>query len=277
MIPKIRGEHISVPIDDLVREAENLVRNGTREVILIAQDLTYYGVDLYGERRLNELIQRLADVAGLEWLRLHYTHPTGFPLDILATLRERDNICNYLDIPFQHISSRMLKIMNRGITREKTEELIRKIREEVPGVALRTTLLSGHPGETEEDHAELMEFLREFRIDRVGVFMYSAEEDTHSFTLGDDVPKEVKQRRFDELMQLQQTISLELNQARIGQTYKAIIDKRTKSSFVGRTQFDSPDVDNEVIIRNRDLRVGKFYDVEVTDAGEYDLIGRVAR
>lgn len=276
-IPLMRGTHQSREMDFLIHEAKYLVKKGVKEIMLIAQDLTYYGLDIYKERKLNELLLRLSDIEGLEWIRLHYAYPSGFPEEILPTLRERDNICNYLDMPFQHASTRMLKIMRRAITQERSEVLIGRIREAIPDITLRSTLLVGHPGETEEDFQELLDFLERTRLDRVGVFQYSHEADTHSHTLEDDVSEEDKQRRFEEVMILQQGISLELNQAKVGQTLRCLIDRPgdEEGTWIGRSEADSPDVDNEVIVSGADLQVGEFYPVRITAAREYDLEGDV--
>jgi len=274
-IPLMRGKHKSRSIEYLVKEATFLVQKGVKEIMLIAQDLTYYGLDLYGKRRLNDLLIALSDIEGLEWIRLHYAYPSGFPTEVLQTMRERDNICNYLDIPLQHISDNVLKIMRRGINRKRTEALIKKIREEVPGIAIRTTLLIGHPGETEQDYQELLEFIQEHRIERLGVFQYSHEENTYAFRYEDDIPAEVKQERWDGVMEIQQEISLELNRKLVGKVCKTIIDREENGYYVGRTEYDSPEVDNEVIVHGTDLEIGEFYQVEITDAMEYDLIGRV--
>jgi ribosomal protein S12 methylthiotransferase len=275
-IPLMRGGHISRPIEELVLEAKNLAKNGTKELLLIAQDSTYYGLDLYKKRNLADLLKNLSDVEGIDWIRLHYAFPGGFPLDVLDVMRERENICRYLDIPLQHGSTRQLQLMRRGITREKTEELLHTIREKVPGVAIRTTLIAGHPGETEDDFQEMMSFVERSRFDRLGVFTYSHEENTHSHTLNDDVPDEVKQERSDAIMELQQGISLELNQAKIGKTFKALVDRKEGGEFYGRTEFDSPEVDNEVIIKSNDyLRIGDFINVKIDSATEFDLTGSV--
>lgn len=273
-IPIMRGKHVSKPIEELVLEAKNLAKKGTKELLLIAQDSTYYGLDLYKKRNLAELMQRLSDVEGIEWIRLHYAFPAGFPLDVLDVMAERPNICNYLDIPLQHGSTELLKVMRRGITREKTEELLATIRTKVPGIAIRTTLIAGHPGETEAEFEEMMKFVETSRFDRLGVFPYSHEDNTHSFTLSDSVPEEVKQERVDRLMELQQGISLELNQQKIGKTFKVLIDRKEGGSFYGRTEFDSPEVDNEVILdaTKNYLRVGDFVMAKVTAASEFDLI-----
>ncbi len=277
-IPLMRGKHRSRSIEFLVKEAEFLVKKGVKEIMLIAQDLTYYGLDLYGKRRLNDLLNQLADVNGLAWIRLHYAYPSGFPVEILPTIRERSNICNYLDIPFQHISDRMLKAMRRGINSKGTYELITRIREEVPELALRTTMLVGHPGETEADHQQLLAFIEKFQIDRLGVFTYSHEENTYAGDkLKDTIEDEVKQRRQSEVMELQQGISFNLNRAKVGKTFKTIIDREEDGYFVGRTAYDSPEVDNEVIVHGNNLSIGEFYDIQMTDAMEYDLIGKLVQ
>ncbi|MFN7749818.1 MAG: 30S ribosomal protein S12 methylthiotransferase RimO [Cyclobacteriaceae bacterium] len=275
-IPLMRGKHVSRPMEELVKEAQHLARNGTRELLLIAQDSTYYGLDLYKKRNLSELLLRLSDVEGISWIRLHYAFPTGFPLDVLDVMASRPNICNYLDIPLQHGSTRMLQLMRRGTTREKTEQLLATIREKVPGIAIRTTLIGGHPGETEEDFAEMMGFVERSRFDRLGIFSYSHEENTHAYSMADDVPAEVKQQRVDAIMELQQGISLELNQQKVGQTFKVLVDRKEEGQYIGRTEFDSPGVDNEVIIDSDDqyLRVGDFVQVKIESASEFDLHGR---
>jgi ribosomal protein S12 methylthiotransferase len=273
-IPLMRGKHISRPMEELVLEAKNLAKNGTKELLLIAQDATYYGLDLYKKRNLADLLKRLSDVEGIEWVRLHYAFPTGFPLDVLEVMNERSTICKYLDIPLQHGSSKMLQLMRRGTTREKTEELLQTIREKVPGIAIRTTMIAGHPGETEEDFAEMLAFVEQSRFDRLGVFTYSHEENTHSFSMPDDVPEDVKQERVNAIMELQAGISMELNQARVGNTYKVLIDRKEAGEFFGRTEFDSPEVDNEVILdaKNNYLRIGDFVHARVTGATEFDLM-----
>jgi ribosomal protein S12 methylthiotransferase len=275
-IPLMRGGHISRPIEELVLEAKNLVKNGTKELLLIAQDSTYYGLDIYKKRNLAELLKHLSDVEGIEWIRLHYAFPTGFPTDALTVMAERSNICKYLDIPLQHGSSRMLQLMRRGTTREKTEQLIETFREKVAGIAIRTTLIAGHPGETEQDFDEMLGFVERSRFDRLGVFSYSHEENTHSHSMTDDVPSDIKQDRVDTIMEIQQGISLELNQAKIGKTFKTLIDRKEGGTFIGRTEFDSPEVDNEVIIENKEnyLRIGDFVNVKVNSATEFDLTGR---
>jgi ribosomal protein S12 methylthiotransferase len=276
-IPLMRGKHDSRSIEFLVNEAKFLVKKGVKEVMLIAQDLTYYGLDLYGERRLDDLLKHLSDVDGLEWIRLHYAYPSGFPTDILPVMRERDNICNYLDIPLQHISDGVLKAMRRGINRTRTEALLDTIRAEVPGIAIRSTMLVGHPGETEADHEQLLAFLAAQRLDRVGVFTYSHEENTHAGTAFEDrIDDETKQRRHDEVMELQQEISFDINRSKVGHSLKTIIDRHEGDFYVGRTESDSPEVDNEVMIyTDQSLTIGDFYEVRITDAMEYDLIGRV--
>ena len=273
-IPLMRGKHVSRPMEELVLEAKNLAKNGTKELLLIAQDSTYYGLDIYKKRNLSDLLKRLSDVEGIDWIRLHYAFPSGFPLDVLDVMAERNNICKYLDIPLQHGSSEMLKLMKRGITREKTEELLQTIRTKVPGIAIRTTLIAGHPGETEAYFDEMMRFVEQSRFDRLGVFPYSHEENTHSYSFADDVPAEVKQGRVDAIMELQQGISLELNQAKIGNTYKVLIDRKEGGNFIGRTEYDSPEVDNEVIFEGSKeyLRIGNFVQAKVNSATEFDLM-----
>ncbi len=275
-IPLMRGKHVSKAIPDLVKEAKNLAKHGTKELLLIAQDSTYYGLDIYKKRNLAELLNHLADVEGIEWIRLHYAFPSGFPKDILKVMAERENICNYLDMPLQHGSSNMLKLMRRGITREKTEHLIREIRETVPGIALRTTLIAGHPGETEADFEEMMTFVENSRFDRLGIFNYSHEENTHAFTMKDDIPEAVKQERSNLVMELQERISYEINQEKVGKIYKVLIDRMEGGSFIGRTEFDSPEVDNEVIIdaSANYLRIGDFVNIKVDEATEFDLYGQ---
>ena len=273
-IPLMRGKHISRPIEELVLEARNLAKKGTKELLLIAQDSTYYGLDLYKKRNLAELLRNLSDVEGIEWIRLHYAFPTGFPMDALEVMAEQSNICKYLDIPLQHGSSRMLQIMRRGTTREKTEQLIRDIRDKVPGIAIRTTLIAGHPGETEHDFREMMDFVALARFDRLGIFSYSHEENTHSHSMPDDVPPETKQERLDAVMELQQGISLELNQLKIGKIIKVLVDRKESGKFIGRSEFDSPEVDNEVIIKSKSyLRQGDFVPVKISSATEFDLTG----
>ena len=275
-IPLMRGPHVSKSMDDLVKEAEGLVRKGVKEVMLIAQELTYYGLDLYKKRMLGDLMHRLADVKGLEWIRLHYAYPHKFPLDVLDVMRERENICNYLDMPLQHASDAMLKAMRRQITRTETEELIAAVREKVPGLCLRTTLIAGFPGETLADIEETKLFLQKQRFDRVGIFTYSHEEGTSGYDLVDDVPAEEKERRAQEIMAVQQEISFELNQQKVGQTFKTIIDKKEAGRYLGRTEFDSVEVDNEVIIHSdKKLKIGEFVNAKIIKAFDYDLEGEV--
>ncbi|MBL0154012.1 MAG: 30S ribosomal protein S12 methylthiotransferase RimO [Chitinophagaceae bacterium] len=275
-IPLMRGAHRSRSIPDLVKEAEDLVKKGVKEVMLIAQELTYYGLDLYKERKLAELMQRLSDVKGLEWIRLHYAYPSKFPMDILDVMRERDNICNYLDMPLQHASNAMLKAMKRQITREEMEDLVAAIRQTVPGICLRTTLITGFPGETRDDVEELKGFLQRQRFDRVGIFTYSHEEGTSGFELTDDVPAEEKEARAQEIMEVQQEISLELNQAKTGKIFKTIVDKKESGRYLGRTEFDSVEVDNEVVINTKKkLTIGEFVNVKITKAYDYDLEGEI--
>ncbi|WP_420385340.1 30S ribosomal protein S12 methylthiotransferase RimO [Roseivirga sp.] len=274
-IPLMRGGHKSRPIEELVTEAKNLAKNGTKELLLIAQDSTYYGLDLYKKRNLAELMKHLSDVEGIDWIRLHYAFPTGFPSDVLDVMAERPNICNYLDIPLQHGSTKMLKLMRRGTTREKTEALLAEMRAKVPDIAIRTTLIAGHPGETEEDFADMVDFVEKSRFDRLGIFTYSHEENTHSYSFEDDVPDEVKQERANHVMQIQEEISNEINQAKIGKTFKVLIDRKESGSFIGRTEHDSPEVDNEVYVdaSKHYLRVGDFAEIKITDATEFDLYG----
>jgi ribosomal protein S12 methylthiotransferase len=277
-IPIMRGGHISRPIEELVLEAKSLAKQGTKELLLIAQDSTYYGLDLYKKRNLADLLKRLSDVEGIDWIRLHYAFPAGFPMDVLDVMAERENICNYLDIPLQHASSKMLQLMRRGITREKTENLLQTIREKVPGIAIRTTMIAGHPGETQQDFEELLDFVEKSRFDRLGVFTYSHEDNTHSYTMADDIPEDIKQQRMEDVMDLQQGISFELNQQKIGKTLKVIVDRKEGGNFIGRTESDSPEVDNEVIIEsdNEYLRIGDFVQVKINSASEFDLTGKVA-
>ncbi len=276
-IPLMRGEHKSTPIEDLVTEARKLAVKGVKELILIAQDLTYYGLDLYKERKLAHLLRALVKVEGIEWIRLHYLFPSGFPEDVLDVIREEPKVCHYIDIPLQHIADPVLKSMRRGTTKAKTDALLTKMREKVPGITIRTTLIAGYPGETEEDHQVVLDWVREQRFDRLGVFAYSHEENTHAYSLEDDVPAEVKQQRMDEIMAVQMDISRALNQEKIGHTFKVLIDRKEGGYFIGRTEFDSPDVDNEVLIPAEDiyLKIGDFCEVEVVGAHDYDLIGRL--
>ena len=273
-IPLMRGGHVSRTIEDLVIEAKSLVRRGTKELILIAQDLTYYGLDIYKKRNLSELLEHFSDIEGLDWIRLQYAYPAGFPMDVLEVMNSKSNICKYLDMPLQSGSTEVLKKMRRGITREKTEDLINSIRDKVPGIALRTTLIAGHPGETEADYEETYQFVEKMRFDRLGVFTYSHEDQTHSYSFEDDIPAEVKQERADEIMAMQQDISMELNQTKIGNTYKVLFDRKEGGHFIGRTQYDSPEVDNEVLIpATQFVRLGDFANVKINRAEEFDLYG----
>lgn len=276
-IPLMRGNHISKPIEELVREAEIKAAGGTKELLLIAQDSTYYGLDLYKKRRLADLMAALADVNGIEWIRLHYAYPTGFPMDILDVMAEHPNICKYLDIPLQHGSSEVLKTMRRGTSREKQEELIHKIRERIPGIAIRTTMIAGHPGEGEKEFQEMVDFVQRMKFERLGVFTYSHEEDTHAYTMEDLLSQEEKQSRANYLMEVQEQISYDLNQDKIGRTFKVMIDKKENGHFIGRTEFDSVDVDNEVLIdaSQQYCRIGDFVQVKITDATEFDLYGEI--
>lgn len=275
-IPLMRGTHVSKSIDDIVLEAEGLVKRGVKEIMLIAQELTYYGLDLYKKRMLADLMKRLSDVKGLEWIRLHYAYPHKFPLEILDVMRERENICNYLDMPLQHAANNMLKAMKRQITREEMEELIVAVREKVPGICLRTTLIAGFPGETLDDVEELKLFLQKQRFDRVGIFPYSHEEGTSAYDLIDDVPAAEKERRAQEIMEVQQEISLEKNMEKVGQTFKVLIDKKEAGRYLGRTEFDSVEVDNEVVVHSsKNLTIGEFVNVKITKAYDYDLEGEV--
>ena len=272
-IPLMRGKHVSQSIEKLVKEAEGLAKNGVKELILIAQDLTYYGLDLYKKRNLAELLENLAKVEGIEWIRLHYAFPSGFPMDVLDLMKREPKICNYIDIPLQHISDDILKSMKRGTTKEKTTKLLQEFRERVPGMAIRTTLIVGYPGETQEDFEILRDWVQEMKFERLGCFTYSHEENTGAFALVDDVPQEVKQARAAEIMDLQSQISWDLNQEKIGQTFKCVIDRKEGQYFIGRTEFDSPDVDNEVLVDASKfyLKTGDFVNLKITDATEFDL------
>ena len=275
-IPLMRGKHISRSIESLITEAKNLVRSGVKEIMLIAQELTYYGLDIYKSRELPRLLHALADIEGLEWIRLHYAYPSKFPTEILQVIKERPNICNYLDMPLQHASNHMLKAMKRQITREEMTDLIHTIRDEVPGICIRTTLIAGFPGETQDDVEEVKEFLQEHRFDRVGIFAYSHEENTSAYNLVDDVSDEEKELRAQEIMEVQQEISLEKNQEKIGNTYKVIVDKKESGRYLGRTEFDSVEVDNEVVINSsKRVAIGSFVNVKVTKAYDYDLEGDI--
>ncbi|VEI54067.1 Ribosomal protein S12 methylthiotransferase RimO [Capnocytophaga sputigena] len=274
-IPLMRGAHISTPIEDLVTEAEKLAAKGVKELILIAQDITYYGLDLYKKRALADLLRALVKVEGIEWIRIHYAFPTGFPIDVLEVMKTEPKICNYLDIPLQHISDKILTSMKRGTTQEKTTKLLNKFREAVPEMAIRTTLIVGYPGETEEDFQALKDFVKAMRFDRLGCFTYSHEENTTAYDLADDVPEEVKLQRANEIMELQSQISWELNQAKVGKVFRCLIDRKEGNYFVGRTEYDSPDVDNEVLIdaKKHYVKIGDFTDVKITEAADYDLYG----
>ncbi len=275
-IPLMRGKHVSIPMETLIEQAKKLASQGTKELLLIAQDSTYYGLDIYKDRRLAELMNRLADVQGIDWIRLHYAFPSGFPEDVLDVMRERSNICKYLDMPLQHVSDAMLQSMRRGTSKAKTLQLVERIREKVPGIALRTTLITGYPGETEADHEEMLRWVEDTRFDRLGVFTYSHEENTHAYSLNDDVPAEVKQARAEAVMEVQQGISATLNQAKVGNTFKVLIDRKEGDYFIGRTEFDSPEVDNEVLVKADNstyLRIGDFAQVKIEKAEEFDLYG----
>ncbi len=278
-IPLMRGQHLSKPMEDLVKEAALLARNGTKELILIAQDLTYYGLDLYGKRNLAELLRRLSDVDGIEWIRMQYAYPSGFPMEILEVMNERSNICKYLDMPLQHISDPMLKSMRRGITKQKTIDLVQAIRDKVPDIALRTTLICGYPGETERDFEELREWVADTRFDRLGCFTYSHEEKTHAYQLEDNVPGEIKENRVEQIMDVQQEISFAINQQKVGREFRVLIDKKEGDYFVGRTEYDSPEVDNDVLI-DATLNYtspGRFVQVRIDDAEDFDLYGSIVK
>ena len=278
-IPLMRGKHRSTPIEELVKQAEGLAAQGVKELILIAQDLTYYGLDLYKERRLAPLVDALSAVDGIEWIRLHYAFPSGFPMDVLDVMAEKPNVCHYLDMPLQHGADQVLKNMRRGITREKTAKLLADIRSRIPDIAIRTTLICGFPGETEEDHKEMLDWVAESRFDRLGCFTYSHEEDTHAYNMEDDVPEDVKRRRVEEVMSLKAGISAELNAAKVGKTFRVLFDRNDAGVFIGRTQFDSPDVDCEVRVEAGEdtyVRLGDFADVTIESATEFDLFGRLA-
>ena len=277
-IPLMRGNHVSTPIEELVASAKSLAAKGVKELILIAQDLTYYGLDIYKKRALADLLEQLSDVEGIEWIRLHYAFPSGFPMDVLDVMNAKTNVNFYLDIPLQHGSTRILQSMRRGITREKTEELVDEIRAKVPGIAIRTTLIVGYPGETKEDFQEMYDFVEKMRFDRLGVFTYSHEENTHAYSLEDDVPEKTKRERADKIMELQSGISYELNQQKVGETFKVLFDRVEGDYFIGRTEFDSPEVDNEVLVKKVGdvfVRIGDFANVEITSADHYDLYGNL--
>lgn len=271
-IPLMRGKHISKPIDELVREAEGLVKKGVKEIMLIAQELTYYGLDIYKKRMLGDLMKRLADVKGLEWIRLHYAYPSKFPLDVLEVMRERENICNYLDMPLQHASDKMLTAMHRNISNAEMKELLAAVREKVPGICLRTTLIAGFPGETQDDVETVKQFLQEQRFDRVGIFQYSHEENTGAYLLTDNIPAAEKEKRANEIMEVQQEISLQKNREKVGKIFKVLIDKKEAGRYIGRTEFDSVEVDNEVLLCGASrLTIGDFVQARITKAHDYDL------
>ena len=276
-IPLMRGGHVSKSIEELVREARHLAKNGVKELMLIAQDLTYYGLDIYKKRNLSELLKHLSDVEGIEWIRLHYAFPAGFPMDVLDVMNERGNICKYLDMPLQHVTDAMLKSMRRGTTKQKTIDLVDEIRGRVPGIAIRTTLIAGYPGETKGDHEEMLEWVERTRIDRLGIFTYSHEENTSAYELKDSVPAKTKQARAEAVMALQNVISFEMNQAKVGKMYRVLFDRKEGDYFIGRTEFDSPEVDNEVYVEaSKDyVRVGDFADVKIERAEDYDLYGSI--
>lgn len=275
-IPLITGKHISRPIEEIIAEAKTLIAGGVKEIQLIAQDLTYYGLDRYKAHKLPELVEQLANLEGLAWLRLHYAYPNAFPEELLSVMRKHKNVCAYLDIALQHISDNMLKLMRRGTNKAETYRILKLLRQEVPGIHLRTTLMVGHPGETEEDFQELLDFVKEIRFDRLGAFIYSHEEGTYSYlNYEDDIPLEVKQERMDRLMQAQEEIIRELNEQKIGQVLQTIIDRKEGEYYIGRTEFDSPEVDQEVLIKAEHLELGEFYPVEITSAEVFDLYGRV--
>ena len=272
-IPLMRGKHRSTPIEDLVKQAENLARDGVKELILIAQDLTYYGLDIFKKRHLAELLKALVKVEGIEWIRMHYAFPTGFPMDVLEVMKQEPKVCNYLDIPLQHITDSVLKSMRRGTTKQKTTQLLKDFRAAVPGITLRTSLIVGYPGETEADFEELKQWVKDMRFERLGCFTYSHEENTHAFDLEDNIPEEEKQRRSSEIMEVQSQISWELNQEKVGNTYRCIIDRKEGNYFVGRTEMDSPDVDNEVLVDASKyyLKQGEFVTLKITEAADFDL------
>jgi len=275
-IPLMRGNHVSVPMEALVTQAKGLVKQGVKEIMLIAQDLTYYGLDLYGKRNVAELIRKLADVEGLDWIKLHYAFPSGFPMDIIDAIKDCPTVCNYLDMPLQHVSDNMLKLMRRGTTKEKSTKLVETIREKVPGIAMRTTFLVGYPGETEDDFNQLVDWVQQMKFDRLGVFTYSDEENTHAHKAIDDVPAEVKKERAETLMEVQREISQQLNKKKIGKTVKVLFDRKEGGFFIGRTEHDSPEVDNEVHVKAEGdtyLRIGDFADIKITSAEDYDLFG----
>lgn len=278
-IPMMRGKHISKPVDEIIKEANNLAAKGVKELILIAQDLTYYGIDLYKKNQFAYLLENLSEVKGIEWIRLHYAYPAGFPEDAIKVIRQKSNICKYIDMPVQHINNRILALMQRGHSREQTIQLLQKIRQEIPGVALRTTIIVGFPGETQEEFNELLDFISIYKFDRLGVFMYSPEEGTKAYKLPDNVPDDVKKERMEKIMDVQQSISLKLNIGKVDKVFQSIIDRQEGEYYIGRTEFDSPEIDNEVLIssNNKDLLIGSFYPVKVSKADYFDLFGTVSQ
>ncbi|MBI2721739.1 MAG: 30S ribosomal protein S12 methylthiotransferase RimO [Bacteroidetes bacterium] len=277
-IPLMRGTHISVAKEELVNRAKKLATNGTKELLFIAQDLTYYGLDIYKKRELADLINRVSDVNGIDWIRLHYAFPSGFPMEVLDVMKSKTNVCNYLDMPLQHISDNMLKSMRRGITKQKTIDVVNQIRDKIPEIAIRTTLIAGYPGETEKDHEEMLQWVSDTKFDRLGIFTYSHEENTHAYLLKDDVSEKIKKKRADAVMAVQQEISFSMNQKKIGQEYKVLFDRKEGGYFVGRTEFDSPDVDNEVLVQateNNYARIGDFANVKIDTATDFDLYGKI--
>ena len=275
-IPLMRGKHISVPIEELVQRAKTLAGKGTKELLLIAQDLTYYGLDIYKKRELAALLDKVSEVEGIDWIRLHYAFPSGFPLEVLDVMNAKPNICKYLDMPLQHISDAMLASMRRGITKQKTIDVVNKIRDKVPGIAIRTTLIAGYPGETEKDHEEMLRWVEDSKFERLGIFTYSHEENTHAHLLKDDVSEKIKRKRADAVMAVQQEISYKLNQEKVGKTFKILVDRKEGEFFIGRTEFDSPDVDNEVLVKADSetyLRIGDFATVKIYEASDFDLYG----
>ena len=277
-IPLMRGGHLSVPIEELVSRAKKLASNGTKELLLIAQDLTYYGLDLYKKRELGRLVEELANVDGIEWIRLHYAFPSGFPMEVLDVMNQYSNVCKYLDMPLQHISDPMLKSMRRGITKQKSIDLVNAIRDKVPGIALRTTLIAGYPGETIQDHEEMLQWVEESRFERLGIFTYSHEENTHAYLLKDELPESEKKRRADAVMKIQQEISYTLNQEKVGKEFKVLFDRKEGDFYIGRTEFDSPEVDNEVLVKSTNenyIRIGDYSKVKIIEATDFDLIGEL--
>lgn len=277
-IPLMRGKHISVPIEELVARTKTLASKGTKELLLIAQDLTYYGLDIYKKRELAKLIDKVSEVEGIDWIRLHYAFPSGFPMEVLDVMNAKQNVCKYLDMPLQHISDNMLTSMRRGITKQKTIDVVNNIRDKVPGISIRTTLIAGYPGETEKDHEEMLRWVEETKFERLGIFTYSHEENTHAHLLKDDVSEKIKRKRADAVMAVQQEISFKLNQEKIGKTYKILVDRKEGEFFIGRTEFDSPDVDNEVLVKADNdtyLRIGDFATVKIHEASDFDLYGKL--